>query len=85
MNLICSFFVEGPPLPQKLGGHEMISMGYDLIVIGGYTDYHYPSGKLFKLSCSNYVCKWEQLLIELKVPRAHFTAIVITEDFVDCN
>ena len=65
---------------------EMISIGYDLLVLGG-TNYGggVNNGKLYKLSCSNQVCNWETLSNELQIPRHFHTAIVLPDDFVECN
>ena len=73
-------------MPTEFGlfGHEMVSIGYDLIVIGGDRGGGSFSGSIYKLSCSNFVCKWEKLQMELKVPRARFTAIPLPDDFINC-
>ena len=68
-----------------LWGHEMVSIGYDLIVIGGIPIGGGYSGSIYKLSCSNNVCKWDKLLTQLKVPRYDFTAIPLPNDFIECN
>ena len=67
------FIVAGPPLPKGLAAHEMVSTGYDLIVIGGWDSGINSSGSIYKLSCSNHVCEWETLVAQLKVPRFWFT------------
>ena len=65
---------------------EMISIGYDLLVLGGTPDGGGSnSGKLYKLSCSNQVCNWETLSKELQIPRYQLTAIALPDDFVECN
>ena len=65
---------------------EMISIGYDLLVLGGTSDGGgVNSGKLYKLSCSNQVCNWETLSKELKISRHHLVAIALPDDFVECN
>ena len=70
-------------MPKALAGHELVSIGYDLIVIGGWDGSY--SGSIYKLSCSNNVCNWDKLQTELKVPRYEFTAILLPDDFIDCN
>ena len=72
-------------MPKGLAAHEMVSTGYDLIVIGGLDTDDNLSGSIYKLSCSNLVCEWENLVVQLKVPRAFFTAIPLPDDFIDCN
>ena len=67
-----------------LQGHEMVSIGYDLIVIGGFGYGGNDSGSIYKLSCSNNLCKWDKLPEELKIPRRYFAAIHLPENFIDC-
>ena len=48
-------FFEGPKLPKTLYGHECVTQGNEMIVIGGYSDSgggHYSSD-LFKLKFEN--------------------------------
>ena len=74
-------------MPKRLHGHEMVSIGYDLIVIGGRSGTHGVdsfSGSFYQLSCSNFVCEWEKLPVELKVPRYVFTAVSLPDDFIEC-
>ena len=63
-------------MPTQFGlfGHEMVSIGYDLIVMGGDIGGGSFSGSIYRLSCSNFVCKWEKLQMELKVPRGAWRA-----------
>ena len=82
--LFLSFFVAGPSLPKGLVGQEMVSIGYDLIVIGGY-DGSSRSGSIYKFFCSNHICKWDKLPEELKTPRSFFTAILLPDNFIDCS
>ena len=66
----------------------MISIGYDLIAIGGRSGTYGIdsfSGSIYKLSCSNLVFKWEKLQVELKMPRYVFTAIPLPDDFIECD
>ena len=72
-------------MPKPLAGHEMVSIGYDLVVIGGWRGISGNSGSVYKLSCSNNECKWDNLTTELKVPRFSFTAIPLPDDFIECN
>ena len=78
------FIFKGPSLPKALVRHEMVRIGYDLIVLGG-SNGEINSGALYKLSCTNYNCKWESLSQELKIPRNGFVAIPVPDDFVTCN
>ena len=72
-------------MPYGLTGHEMLSIGYDLIVMGGTGDRGgYQNNSIYKLSCFNHVCEWEQLLLDLNIPREYFTAIPLPDNFLDC-
>ena len=86
------FFVAGPALQTGLFAHEMVSIGYDLVVIGGCNDWldgqphcQSVSGSFYKLSCSNNLCKWDKLPEELKTPRGWFTAMTLPDDFIECT
>ena len=70
-------------MPKRLANHEMLSLEYDLIVIGGWNELG-EMGSIYKLSCSNGVYKWDSLG-ESKVPRLSFTAIPLPDDFIQCN
>ena len=78
-------------MPNSLGGHGMISIGYDLLVIGGYhtLSVNPPKGivlgSIYKLSCSNDECKWDKLTKELKTPSVYLTAIPLPDDFIECT
>ena len=73
-------------LPHRLFGHEMVRIGYDLIVIGGFMDGDTEySGSLFKLTCANHSCQWDTLDQELIYPRSFFVAVAVPDDFVQCN
>ena len=85
MNLNCYIFAEGPYLPKHIHAHQMVSIGYDLLVIGGFVLNEGYTSKLYKLSCSNQVCKWEHLSKELQLHRGYHVAIALPDDFVDCN
>ena len=76
--------VAGPSLPAELAGHEMVRVGYDLIVLGGATN-EILSGSIFKLSCANQSCQWVTLEQELKTPRIYFVAVAVPNDFLQCN
>ena len=71
-------------MPFLVQAHEMVSIGYDLILIGGATNDSFLNS-IYKLSCSNHMCKWDKLQEELKTTRVFFTAIPLPEEFIDCN
>ena len=69
-------------MPNGLTGHEIVSIGYDLIVIGGFGDRSYQNS-IYKLSCFNHECEWEQLQVDLNIAREYFTAIPLPDNFLD--
>ena len=72
---------------KTLSRHQMVSIGHDLVVIGGHSERLKGgySNNLFKLSCSNNACKWETLSQKMKTPRYWFVAISVPDDFVACT
>ena len=78
-NFTHSYSIPGPVMPKRLSVHQAV------IVLGGYEENNRISGSIFKFSCSNNDCKWDTLPEELKTPRSLFTAIVIPDDFIECN
>ena len=81
----------GPPLPtfgipNDLIGHQMVRVGFDLVVIGGenYGIWEY-SESIYKLRCSNKICQWEELSQRLNISREYFVALSLPDDFLDCN
>ena len=76
----------GPPLPQKIGGHSMIEMNGDLIVLGGYSnslDSRYQRA-IYKLICTSGSCAWTTMNQRLKIPRQLFVVIPIIDSMVSC-
>ena len=53
MIFIFVLFFEGPKLPKTLYGHECVTQGNELIVIGGESDSGVYSSDLFKLKFEN--------------------------------
>ena len=63
----------------------MVRVGRDLLVLGGHSSGWNFSDALFKLSCSNNKCKWENLSQKLETPKDRFVAIPVPDSFVTCN
>ena len=82
-------FYVGPALPKTLISHEIVRIGLDLLVLGGFNPnangIRYYSEELFKLSCTNNECEWEKLPQNLTIPRSEFVAIPVPDDFITCN
>ena len=76
-------------MKQKLEGHKMVRMGFDLVVIGGGwiisgVDWGY-SKSLYKLTCYNKHCTWVELQQKLKIFRYAPVAFALPDDFFDCT
>ena len=88
----CFVSFAGNSLPKELQGHAIVSIGDDIVVIGGfnYYDYDYDyyddnNYNLYKLSCQNGNCQWTTLPQRLKSARSFMVAMAIPDDFFDCN
>ena len=74
-------FFEGPKLPKTLYGHECVTQGNEMIVIGGYSDSGGYSSDLFKLKLENGQFEWTTMTVKLKTPRQYFVASLIPVQF----
>ena len=67
----------------------MVRMGFDLLVIGGgwivENNYWRYSTSLYKLTCANNLCDWEELQQKLKEPRYAPVAFALPDDFFNCE
>merc|ERR1712018_487120 len=79
--LIDGSWQQGPDMPRKLAGHKMVSIGQDLIVIGGSKNLLY-SKDIFRLECKSRNCSWKKLKQQLKYGRDSFVAMPIN---IKCN
>ena len=67
-------FCVGPSLNTGLSDHQMVRIGLDLIVLGGFNGSR-RTAILYKLSCTNNQCEWETLSQKLAIPKDNFVAI----------
>ena len=74
-------FFEGPKLPKKLYGHECVTQGNEMIVIGGSSSSSVYSSDLFKLTLENGQFEWTTMNVKLNTPRAYFVASLIPVQF----
>ena len=81
-NVSTPLFV-GPKLPIPLLGHEMVPFEKGQAIIGGFSTSS-DNSKIYMLTCSNRVCKFDTLGQELSVPRGWFVAMPIPDDMTDC-
>ena len=76
-------FFEGPKLPKKLYGHECVTQGNEMIIIGGTCG---PCGNtlppdLLKLKLENGQFEWTTMTVKLNTPRRFFVASLILVQF----
>ena len=89
----CSFSFLGNPLPMKLRSHSIVTIGGDIIVIGGVPDDAQCKNfqgnavckALYKLSCKSGNCQWTTLPQSLEFSRTDMVALAIPDDFFDCK
>ena len=66
----------------------MVRVGYDLVVIGGVCisdNVWIYSKSLYKLSCCDRNCQWEELSQKLKEKRYGHVAVALPDDFLNCT
>jgi len=80
--LIDGSWQQGPDMPKKLTGHKMVSIGQDLIVIGGEDENWELSKDIFRIECISRDCSWKKLKQQLKYGRRDFVAIPMN---IECN
>ena len=80
----------GPSLPYAIQGHQMLRVGYDLIIIGGARSSNsrnnkenYLNKSIYRLSCSNKICNWDNKI--WNGARVESVALAIPDDFVECD
>ena len=81
------FFVNlGPTSPKKWNNNAAVSVGRDLIILGGRgVNTEEEDKQLYKFSCENRNCKWEKLPQRLKMQRSFLIATAIPNTFfVNC-
>ena len=72
-------------MPKPLYGHSIVSIGGDIIVIGGADSNEKAQSDLYKFSCNNGDCQWTNLEQKLQNPRRGMVAMVVPDDFFDCQ
>ena len=73
-------------MPRTLYGHGLVTLGKDLLAIGGYSPYSdNVQSSLYRMSCQNKDCLWYTLSQELKVGRKNFVTMIIPDVLTDCG
>ena len=68
--------ISGPALPKTLAGHSSLTLGNDLIVVGGESStggVHF-SASIYKLTCNDGKFTWEEMDVKLQTARIWFVA-----------
>ena len=69
-----------------LNGHEIVTLGKDLVSIGGYDPYSYNyHSSMYLMTCQNKFCVWHVMSQALKVARKSFVALIIPNELTDCG
>ncbi len=78
---------EGPDMPRGTAFAASVTSPDErtLFVIGGDVDcWGSISNAIFALKCFAMQCCWEVLVQELKTPRRHMAALIVTRDMIPC-
>ena len=71
-------------MPKALWGHEMVTYGTDLVVLGGNNPRDGDNSScLYQFSSENGIIKWEEMKLKMKIPRSNFVAMAIPDHLVD--
>ena len=62
----------------------MVKLGKGQAILGGYNDMMVEQTKIYKMTCSNRLCKISSLNKKLSVARGNFMAIPIPDTISGC-
>ena len=69
----------GPPLPEPLAGHQMISWDTNLVVLGGRSSRTSWSSSLYQLECKDGVFTWQTMKTEMAKAKSNFVAFQVPD------
>ena len=69
----------GPPLPEPLACHQMLSWDTNLVVLGGRSSSTSWSSSLYQLECKDGVFTWKTMETKMSKAKSHFVAFQVTE------
>ena len=72
----------GPPLPEPLAAHQMLSWDTDLVVLGGRSSRTSWSSTLYHLECKIGVFTWKTMKTKMAKAKAAFVAFQVPDDFI---
>ena len=70
-------------MPRSLVSHEMITIGNDVFVLGGYISAY--QSKIMRLTCLDGNCIWTELKQQLNFARRDFSAFLIPPELAVCT
>ena len=73
----------GPPLPEPLCDHQMLSWDTNLVVLGGKLSRTTWSSSLYHLECKGGVFTWKTMETKMAKARSHFVAFQLPDEFMD--
>ena len=76
------FLLLGPPLPEPLFGHQMMSWDTNLVVLGGQSSDTTGSSSLYHLECKDGVFTWKTMETKMAKAKALFVAFQVPDDFI---
>ena len=72
----------GPPLPEPLCDHQMLSWDTNLVVLGGKSSRTSWSSSLYQLECKGGVFTWQTMETKMTKDKAAFVAFQVPDDFI---
>ena len=72
----------GPPLPEPLAYHQMLSWDTNLVVLGGRSSLTSWSSSLYHLECKDGVFTWKTMETKMSKARQSFVAFQVPDDFI---
>ena len=76
------YLLLGPPLPEPLYDHQMVSWDTNLVVLGGYTGIS-ESSALHQLECKNGDFTWQTMETKMSKAKSGFVAFQVPDTFMD--
>ena len=73
----------GPPLPEPLAFHQMLSWDTNLVVLGGKSSRTTWSSSLHQLECKAGVFTWQTMETKLSKAKSAFVTMKIPENIME--
>ena len=73
----------GPPLPEPLAFHQMLSWDTNLVVLGGQSSFTSWSSSLYHLECKDGVFTWKTMETKMAKAKSSFVAFQVPNEFAE--